>query len=256
MQKSFLANARPTRHLIFIVFFACFHNSFSQHKAAQSLLAADLEWSDGSILTNDGKELVGVLRYNNKSGLVSFEQGNKSLTFTARGVVAFEFFDEKMQKQRLFYSFSYEDPKSQGVTRPQFFEALMEFKDFALLSKIDPIEIEHKDVYSAPFHETDGVYTRSYLGSNVEVSQKEAIFLMSSDGTIMPYVRIEEIDIDGYLYDRTKTKNKILDKNLLTDILGKDISGKLENFASENKLSFRDKNDLLQIFAYYKDHFE
>lgn len=72
----------------------------------------------------------------------------------------------------------------------------------------------------------------------------------------MPYVRIEEIDIEGALYDRTKTKNKVLDKNLLTKILGKDTSGKLENFASENKLSFRDKNDLLQIFAYYKDHFE
>jgi len=229
--------------------------SIGQDKAVQSIIPTDLVWSEGSILTNDGNEQIGLLRYNDKSGLLSYEQGNKSLTFTARGVVAFEFFDEKSQKQRLFYSFPYKDQLD--VVRPQFFEALMEFKTFALLSKIDPIDISTKSV-GTPVGVGYNGFSVTYgpTGGQVAISQIETFYLMDAGGEIMPYVRIEEIDIEGALFDHTKTKNKVLDKNLLTKILGKDTSGKLEDFASENKLSFRDKNDLLQIFAYYKDHFE
>ena len=98
-------------------------------------------------MTNDGSEAKGLLKYNDKNGLLSYENGSDSRTFTARNVVGFEFFDEGMRKQRIFYSFPYEDSQN-NIKRPLFFEVIKEFESFAVLSKVDPLEIDHEPVSS------------------------------------------------------------------------------------------------------------
>lgn len=231
-------------------------NLFGQDKAAESILPVNLAWSEGSILTNEGAELFGLLRYNDKSGLLSYENGNRSSTYTARGVVAFEFFDNRTQLQRVFYSFPYED--AQGIKRPLFFEIVMEFKDFAVLSKVDPIDISHKTV-STPggFNPATNTITHgNNYGTSIEISQTETIYLMDSETNIKPYVRIVETDIDGVFYDRKRTKNKMLDNDLLEEFVGKEMNDRLVDFAKQHDLSFKDKNDLMKIFQNYREQLE
>ena len=109
-------------------------DAFGQDVLVQSALPLSIEWSSGSAMTNDGTELKGLLKYNDKSGLLFYENRNDTKTLTARKVVGFEFFDEKLGKQRVFYSFPYEDSKN-NIKRPLFFEAIKEFERFAVLSK-------------------------------------------------------------------------------------------------------------------------
>ena len=113
----------------------------------ESALPLSIEWSSGSILTNDGTELKGLLKYNDKNGLLSYENGNDTKILTARKVAGFEFLDEKIGKQRVFYSFPYEDSQN-NVKRHLFFEAIKEFDRFAVLSKVDPVEIDQSPVSS------------------------------------------------------------------------------------------------------------
>ena len=202
-------------------------------------------------MTTGGTELFGMLRYNDKSGLLSFDDGNKSSSYTADGAVAFELFDESIKKQRVFYSFLWEE--EQGIRRRLFFEIVMEFESFTILSKVDPIDISHK-VFSSPggFHPGTNAYApASEYGTSIKISQTETIYLMDSESNIKPYIQIVETDIDGVLYDRKKTRNKILDEHLLQEFVGKQMNDKLVEYARQHNLSFKDKEDLIRVFEYY-----
>jgi len=71
-------------------------------------------WFDGSILTRKDEELKGRVKYDDRNAILSYQSGDQEFLFTPRSVIAFEFFDESTQKQRLFYSL--EDPDSQSST--------------------------------------------------------------------------------------------------------------------------------------------
>jgi hypothetical protein len=228
-------------------------NSFGQVQVADSILSVKQGWSEGSIMTSAGEELFGLLRYNDKSGLLSFEDENKSSTYTADGIVAFELFDESIKKQRVFYSFLWEE--EEGMRRRLFFEIVMELDGFAILSKVDPIDISHKVFRSSGgFNPATNAYApASEYGSSVKISQTETIYLMDSETNIKPYIQIIETDIDGVLYNRKKTRNKILDEHLLQQFVGKQMNDKLVEYARQNNLSFKEKEDLIRVFEYYRE---
>src|SRR5215203_5333883 len=115
--------------LLFVIL--SFHIVYSQ-KNSDSRVVAGPEWFDGSLLLNNGREIKGLIKYNDKSDIVSIENGRESKSFTARHVRGFEFFDEIEKKQRVFYAVDIEDRFSK-VKRPLFFEILMELKEFAVL---------------------------------------------------------------------------------------------------------------------------
>jgi hypothetical protein len=225
-----------------------------QDVLVESALPLSLEWSNGSILTNDGTELKGLLKYNDKSGLLFYENGKDTKTLTARKVVGFEFFDQKIGKQRVFYSFPYEDSKN-NVKRFLFFEAVKAFERFAVLSKVDPIEIDQSPV-SPPARidpATNTVARGPNWGPTTEISQTETIYLMDTEGSIKPYLKIIATEVDGVFYDISKTKNKMIDEDLLEEFIGLDKNKKLVVYAKENKLSFKRKSDLIKILRYYSE---
>ena len=223
-------------------------------KAYKAVLADNIGWSEGSILLNDGTELKGLLRYNDKTGLLSFEKGSDSRSFTSRNVAGFEFHDEQTNKQRVFYTFPYEDPQN-NVKRPLFFEVVKEFKLFAVLAKSDPVDIEQKSV-STPgvFNNSTGTFSSGTpLGSSIEISQTETIYIMDTNGNITPYLKTVSKEIDGVFYDRSKTKNKLLDKDLLEEYIGKEMYEKLVSYAKKNSFKFQRKADLIKILDYYSE---
>ena len=229
-------------------------DAVSQDALIESAIPLSIEWSSGSIMTNDGSELKGLLKYNDKNGILSFQNGGDTRAFTARNVAGFEFFDEGMKKQRIFYSFPYEDSQN-NIKRPLFFEVIKEFESFAVLSKVDPLEIEHNSVSSpAGISPITGAVARGQTwGTITEMSQTETIYFMDTKAVIRPYVQIIEKEVDGVFYDISKTKNKMIDDDLLEEFIGANNNKKLVSYAKENKLSFKRKSDLIKILGYYSE---
>jgi len=229
-------------------------DAVSQDAIIESALPLSIEWSSGSIMTNGGSELKGLLKYNDKNGILSFQNGGDTRAFTARNVAGFEFFDEGMKKQRIFYSFPYEDSQN-NIKRPLFFEVIKEFESFAVLSKVDPLEIDHNSVASPAGIDpgTLAVARGQSWGTITELSQTETIYFMDSKTVIRPYVQIIEKEVDGLFYDISKTKNKMIDDDLLEEFIGANNNKKLASYAKENKLSFKRKSDLIKILGYYSE---
>jgi hypothetical protein len=225
--------------------------SFAQVTIEEQLIAGP-EWFDGSVMLTTGRELKGLVKYNDRTDIVSLESGRESKSFTARHVKAFEFFDEVEARQRVFYAVDVED-RINNVRRPLFFEVLLDTKDFALISKIAPIRFERKE-YTTPamFNPATGSFTAGrYYGYPSTISQTETLFLFSKEGEIRPYLEIKEKEIDGMFYDRSIVKNRVLDEDVLKRYT-RGHYGEVVTFAKENSLNLREKKDLISALSYYK----
>lgn len=188
---------------------------------------SDLEWGEGSILLNDGTELKGLIKYNDRAGILSFESGATSRSFTSRRVSGFEFYDEREKKQRIFYSIIYEDAETNAKS-PLFFELIKDLKTFAVITKTDRVKIEAKSSGGGP--SANGGYVG--VSTTYSASQLQTIYFMDSQGNIVPYM---------------KATKKKLDTNR-----PKPMYSKLEKYADDNKLDFDEKEDFFKILDYYE----
>jgi hypothetical protein len=227
--------------------------SLKKNKDKDPHLTADnFDWSEGSIMLNNGTELKGLVKYNSRNGILSYEDGQESKVFTPLRVAGFEFFDEKFQKQRVFYTFKYEDSET-NIERPLFFEFLKDYKTFAVLSKLDRIDIEEKAYYS-PSPGPSGTYT-GYSINRTEVSQTETIYLMKNTGEIKPYFKVKVIE-DGvkdlFTQKDSKTMNKMIDRDLLEEYMDPSDYQKLVDYAKTHNLSFKRRADFFDILRYYE----
>jgi hypothetical protein len=210
------------------------------------------EWFDGSLMLMSGREIKGLIKYNDKSDIVSIENGHESRSFTARHVKAFEFYDEIETKQRIYYSIEIDD-RSHKLKRPVFFEVLMDLDQFAVISKISPIHMEKKE-YATPaiFNPVNGAFSGGrYYGYPSTISYTERIFLISREGELRPYLEITEKEIDGLFHDRTISKNKILDDQLLKQFTGSKYKD-LVKYATINKHDLSQKKGLIATLQFYK----
>ncbi|MEL6536649.1 MAG: hypothetical protein AAFQ98_14620 [Bacteroidota bacterium] len=96
------------------------------------LLLPALGWAqpseavEGTITTNDGKEINILLDYDLEQNLLrGFDiPAERQYTFSPNSVISFRFYDRDMQRQRQFYSLPYQG--NGQVSSLQFFEALVE----------------------------------------------------------------------------------------------------------------------------------
>ena len=226
-------------------------SSFAQKKKKKEepLLKENAEWFEGTIMLTDGSELKGLVKYTDQNGVLSFQDGTNSKVLTATRVVGFEFFDESLQKQRVFYTFPYEDSET-NVVRPLFFEVVREYSSFAILSKTDPVDVEQK-VSRNPMSYSPNA-TALTTNRRLVVSQEETIYLMNAQGEIKPYFKIVNEESTGMLASGdVKTKNKMVDDDLLIEFVTEPVYEKLRTFAKQNNLSFKRKDDFLKILDYY-----
>ena len=214
------------------------------------LLTNKQEWYDGSILLSDGTELKGLVKYNDDNGILSYHDGSNTKAFSQRSVLGFEFFDESVQRQRVFYTIPYEDSQT-GVQRPLYFEVIREYKTFAILSRYDPLDMKQRTQVSSV--NVNGVPMHTNV-STLEISQTETIFLMHKNGIIKPYLRITNTGngTKSIITKKdTKTKNRIVDEDLLAEYVTGPVYDDLQRYAKENNLKFRKKADFMKIIAYY-----
>jgi hypothetical protein len=206
-------------------------------------LATDNEWNEGSILLNDGKELKGLVRFEDRLGIVNYINGDDSRSFTPRRVAAFEFFDPLIAKQRIYYSLEYEDPANNSK-QPLFFEVLKDFKSFAVMSKVDPVKVEDRTTTTPGFSTANGIPTGGQITTTV-ISQTETIFFLSENGDIEPYIQVIR-----KVVNRERKKNKFVDREVIEKYFTADELESMRKFAEEKDLDFRVKDDFITILDY------
>ena len=205
---------------------------------------SDLEWGEGSILLNDGTELKGLIKYNDRIGVVSFESGSISRSLTPRNISRFGFYDKREEKQRIFYSIINEDSKTNAKVY-LFFELVKDLNTFAVLIKTDPISVEQRKISSDRFTTSNGGYIR--IGPRYKFWQDQTIYFMDSQGKAVPYMKVTTRKIDT---NHPKTKCKLLERDLIKNYVDEPMYSKLENYADENKLDFDEKDDFFKILDY------
>jgi len=242
--------------LLVLIFFSCDLLAQKTKKEEAPLLSDRSEWFEGSIMLTDGNELKGLVKYNDRNGVLSYHDGTDTRVFTPLRVAAFEFFDESTQKQRIFYSLTYEDSET-NIERPLFFEVLKEYKTFAILSKADRLEVDQKNVPSAynNLNPAAGPWPNNEV--RLVISQTETIYIMKSTGEINPYFKTVNTQ-DGtkslVVAGRdTKTKNKMIDRDLLEEFIASSDYEKLSQYSDANNLSFKKKDEFLKILDYYDE---
>lgn len=218
------------------------HNIYGQDKTAAEFLP-DLEWGQGSLLLNDGTEKSGLLRFNDREGgIVSYENGSERHSFNARSILGFEFFDERIQRQRVFYTLDFDEGHGQGK-RPVFFEVLKDLKTFAMISKVDPIRIKQQQSAMASTPGGGTVVTK--------IRQTETVYILTPEGEIKPYLKLTRKVVDRVLLDKNKMKDKVLDADLLEKYFLEPGYSSMITYAEERKLDLEDKEDLIKILEHY-----
>lgn len=150
-----------------------------------------------------------------------------------------------MSRRRVFHVFDYTD-KGTGFTNPAFFEVLAEFESFAVLAKIDPVEVKPKKGI------TPRVPSTMAGSDHTKVAfQTETIFIMNATGAMEPYLELREKEVEGVYLDARSQRKKYIERDLLQEYTGT-LYPDLEAFARENNLGFNVKEDLIKILAHYK----
>lgn len=209
----------------------------------------NVDWGEGTVVLNDGSQLQGVVRYNDtEGGVVSFESGSRSASWTPRSVMQFDFFDQVKNRQRFFYTLEFDD--SRYGRRPTFFEILKDFKRFAVLSKMDAIDIKKKGGYPSSYN--NGMYAGAGTGGKIAMSQTETIYFIDADGSLYPYMKVIRTIVDRDLYDRTKLKNKVLDESLIRKYFKEPEYSQMIKYADDNNLDLGVKDDFIKALGYYE----
>jgi len=205
----------------------------------------------GTILLNDGTKARGMISYNDRTAVVSFKSNSKSGTYNARNLTGFEFYDSTARSLRTFYSMEYE-MRDGGSRTLQFFEVVRQYKDFAVMIKVDPISIKKRT----------GVVEASVLGdyarNRVVVSNALTVYFINESFGIRPYFEVATKEVSHInklwnwdIFAGETTHVRVLDKDLPKELMG-DSYKKVDKFAKEKKLYWEDKNGLLEILDYYE----
>jgi hypothetical protein len=224
--------------------FACDTVAQSSRKRSEKRLGTFINtWREGTITLGDRTELTGLIKYDDKTCILSYQNGDESRTFVAKSVLAFTFYDEATASDRKFYSLDFSDPEV-GYSKMYFFEVIREYKKFAILSKTDPYEVRHK-TRSSWSPTLSGIYS-SY--ETTHYSQTSTVFLMDDKGGLVPYVR----QIDGSRpgdgpFEFDKAKNKLMsEKEALAAFIGSEMFERLETFAKKTGSRIQEKRRLYE----------
>ena len=220
----------------------------AQERRAQ-ILQAKIASGYGSVHTLDDEIVEGKVTFNDNQGIVTVEQNGESRSFTSKKALGFQFEDTELSRQRVFHVLDYTD-EATGFTNPAFFEVLAEFESFAVLAKIDPVEVKPQKgiMPRVPSTMTGNDHTKVAF-------QKETIFIMNDTGVIEPYLELTEKETEGVFLDTRSHRKKYIEKNLLKEYTGT-FYADLEAFANSNNLDFNVKEDLIKILTNYKDLLE
>ncbi|HEY3405897.1 MAG TPA: hypothetical protein VGK59_21075 [Ohtaekwangia sp.] len=231
------------------VFFIAALFGYSHVLSAQTieLLKDAGSWNEGSIARSDESRIEGLIKYDNRNEILFYNDGQNTTSLKPEGIIMFEFYDDSLRQQRTFYSLEQKDPETNKVI-PMIFEVLRDYKSYAILHRVYPIEIIRS---SHPGRTLDGEPTAAApFKAGVEVIQKEAVLILDESGEIKPY--FELITIERNPPSLVQPKNHdVINPDLLAEYIPESDFQKLKDYAREKELQFYIKDDLLKILEYY-----
>jgi hypothetical protein len=194
---------------------------------------ADKEWRPGSISLVNGSNRSGYIKFNDKTGLLSFRDEEEEMTFTPNTVNRFTF-QQTDSTKREFYALliqEYEQP----LEHLAFFEVLRQFNDFALLARPYRAETKKRRTYSP------GV---GWIDMYDYVDQNEILYFVDDKGKVMPYMKVT------YESDQRRPRAEMLNAHLLKVYTGPHYSA-VQKFLKEHKLKVKRRQDLLLVLDHY-----
>jgi len=210
------------------------------------------EWGEGSIMLNDNTELKGMIRYNDRTRVVSYESGSINRSFNARSIQGFEFFDDRTQRQRVFFTRSFEDDET-GLIKPAFFEVLQDLNSFVVLSLLDQPEVKVRKNSSLAPAPGSGFSSTPGMSSNTTVFRRiETVYILTASGEIQPFMKITQKISEGIIFDREKKKKRFVDKHLFDQYFVEPGYSKMIEYAEANDLEFSEKEDFIKILEEYR----
>lgn len=220
--------------------------SYGQGDVAQTMLP-EIPWLNGTVVLNDGTHLKGKLKYNDRVGLLAFEDSRgDNRSFTARTIATFEYVDDKVKRRRVFYSLEYEDPEKKSTKRPFVFELLTEFDDFALLSRYDAMDVRQ---VVAPVSFTSSPATSS---PRTIIDLAETVYILTPEGDIEPIFRLSEFLSDGGVFDSERKKKRIVDR-MLMPYFNDDAYVEMMAYVDREQMDIWEKEDFIKALSYYKE---
>lgn len=225
---------------------------FDSHAQNIPTLMMDVNWNTGSISLENGHQLRGWVKYNDKLRVVAYQPFyNKDISnvFREDDITAVELYDNASVDSRKLYSLAFINEVT-GQEESLLFEVLKEFKHFAILSRKDPIHAAHTFRKGSPIgfiYEFPFKYSFNSNGVPFTV-QTETIYITDDKGEWNPYCK-------QFMYDGTsgKGKGKMIDKKLLERYIPHAHYTQLQKYARAHKLQFKHKQDLLTILDYYEE---
>lgn len=218
----------------------------NETKLLAKALETDAPWIEGKIIQNDNSEENGEIRYNDRTGVLSFKSGANSGTYSARNLAGFQIIDPTTNESRVFISLPCETRK--GAIANQFLEIVRQYKQFAVMVKTDPVDVyrDNKDPLMPTIRATELVL----------LNQITTVYFVDDELRHKAYLQYQArhaADV-GFLgiprWGVRRSKIKIIDKKLPRKIMGTHYS-KVKAYAKENILEWRERDDLLKILDYY-----
>lgn len=192
----------------------------------------------GSLVLTDNVNLKGQIQFNDKLGIVKFKtnQGEAEQSFSEHRILEMQFYDEDAGRWRNFASFNVREDLT-GWQGNMLFEILMEFEDFALLARIERVNIALRA-------------SDNYGGvAKVGYEQYEKFLLVDIEGSIEVVLAVNEFERDKFTL--AGKNGPYLNKQALERYLAHDWD-KFRRMVKQNELNLRKREDFLRAFEYYQ----
>jgi hypothetical protein len=202
------------------------------------------EWNKGFLILNNGTQFSGLIQNNVRLGLIKFKANSKEgeQSFLDRNIKMVEYFDSETSKTRRFARFNTKDLNSpEGRIKEEVFEILMEFSDFAILSKTYPVNPLVKR------------YTDGYGASTAQIvgyEQNEGIYSVNEEGLAERLLMVVSVE---KLHQKKPAKVRgMYDEKLIKKCMGSEWP-RVQAYIKKKKLVLNKKADLLKAFEYYSE---
>jgi hypothetical protein len=216
----------------------------------------------GSITMSDSTILNGYVDYNIFKDVLYFGTNIKKVNkvISARDVRTFEFFDEQLQKQKVYVS-------CQTPNGMEFFELLRNGKDHAIVTRTFPTRTRISVMSSTPTLQYNSALSFSFVGfadwrryqldggtSDTFVTVQRMVLCVVFGREIKPFVLYTKKDVDnvvgtGIGWSGQRSRKKILDRKIPQQLCGHKYDA-ASNFALNNDLSWKEIDDVLRMFDY------
>lgn len=203
-------------------------------------LGLNTKWSRGSIVFDDNSSQHGLIQFNDKLGMIKFRKTADSdeESFVETSVIAMGFYDEDFSGWRNFAVFNIKEEQT-GRQHTLLFEVLMEFRKFALVTRVERVNIGTRTRYD-PFFGTAYPVKVGY-------EQFESLCLVNDEGFAAVVLRVSEFERNK-LAMASKLK-PLLDKRAIEKYLGNDWD-QFRALVKSHQLNLRKRDDFIRAFEY------